>query len=125
MNNTLLSKLKHYEKNAKSIKKQNISLDVSFSVLTDEEILLVLAYRAKKLRIENNLKQREFSQSAQLSSPTTYSNFEKTGKVSLINFIKIVRNFGKLSELEPLLKNTLSSKIDSFEKVGSEKKRVR
>ena len=125
MSNALLSKLKKYEKNAKTAKKQNINIDASFSTLTDEEILLVLAYRAKKLRIENNLKQKEFSQGAELSSATTYSNFEQTGRVSLINFIKIVRNFGRLSELEGLLKSTLSSKIDSFEKVEKEKKRVR
>jgi len=125
MNKSLLSKLKDYEKDAKSIKKQNINFDASFSALTDEEILLVLAHRAKKLRIENNLKQKDFSQNAQLSSPSTYSNFEQTGKVSLINFIKIVRNFGRLSELESLLKNTVSSKIDSFKKVQKQKKRVR
>lgn len=125
MSNALLSKLKQYEKDAKQTKKQNVNIDASFSTLTDEEILLVLAHRAKKLRIENNLKQKEFSQEAELSSPTTYSNFEQTGKVSLINFIKIVRNFGRLSELEALLKSTLSSRIDSFEKVEKIKKRIR
>jgi len=125
MSNTLLSKLKKYEKNAHSIKKQSVNIDASFSTLTDEEILLVLAHRAKKLRIENSLKQKEFSKGAELSSSTTYSNFEQTGKVSLINFIKIVRNFGRLSELEVLLKSTLSSKIDSFERIKGEKKRVR
>ena len=125
MSNTLLSKLKKYEKDAHSIKKQSVNIDASFSTLTDEEILLVLAHRAKKLRIENSLKQKEFSKGAELSSSTTYSNFEQTGKVSLINFIKIVRNFGRLSELEVLLKSTLSSKIDSFERIKGEKKRVR
>ncbi|QSZ43188.1 hypothetical protein GJV85_13515 (plasmid) [Sulfurimonas aquatica] len=125
MSNALLSKLKEYEKDAKHTKKQNVNIDASFATLTDEEILLVLAHRAKKLRIENNLKQKEFSNGAQLSSSTTYSNFEQTGKVSLINFIKIVRNFGRLSELEGLLKSTLSSQIDSFEKVKSVKKRIR
>jgi len=44
----------------------------SISTLRDEEISLVLAHRAKKLRIENNLKQSEFSKGARLSSPTTY-----------------------------------------------------
>jgi len=125
MNNNLLSKLKSYEKDATSTKKQNINIDSSFSILTDEEILLVLAHRAKKLRIENCIKQKEFSKSAQLSSTTTYSNFEQTGKISLINFIKVIRNFGKISELEPLLKGNLSSKIDSFESVKKERKRVR
>lgn len=125
MADTLLSKLKKYERDAKLEKKQNINTEASFSLLTDEEILLVLAHRAKKLRIANNIKQKDFSKSAKLSSPSTYSNFEQTGKVSLLNFIKIIRNLGRLSEMESLLKSDLSSKIDSFDKRTREKKRVR
>lgn len=123
--NNLLSKLKSYEQEAKTTKKKNINTEASFSTLTDEEISLVLAHRAKKLRIENNLKQKEFSKSANLSSPTTYSNFEQTGKVSLINFIKIVRNFGKTVELEGLLKGNISSLIDNAQNIKKQKKRVR
>jgi len=121
----LLSKLKSFQQDAKNIKKKNIKIDASFSTLTDEEISLVLAHRAKKLRIENNLKQSEFSKSASLSSPTTYSNFEQTGKASLINFIKIVRNFGRIQELENLLKGDISSVIKSANSVKKLKKRVR
>jgi len=80
---------------------------------------------AKKLRIENNLKQSEFSKGANLSSSTTYSNFEQTGKASLINFIKIVRNFGRMEELENLLKSDISSVIDNVQNNTKVKKRVR
>jgi len=124
MATNLLSKLKRYEKDAKLVKKNNIDINSTFSTLTDEEVLLVLAHRAKKLRIANNLKQKEFSENAQLSSPTTYSNFEQTGKVSLLNFIKILRAFGRVSELEVLLKSTLSSKIDAISGIQKEKKRI-
>jgi len=123
--NNLFSKLKAFEKDAKTIKKKNINVDALFSTLTDEEISLVLAHRAKKLRIENNLKQSEFSNGANLSSPTTYSNFEQTGKVSLINFIKIMRNFGRIQELENLLKSDISSIIDNIQSNNKAKKRVR
>lgn len=123
--NSLLSKLKSFEQEAKVTKKKNINSDASFSTLTDEEISLVLAHRAKKLRIQNNLKQSKFSKSAELSSVTTYSNFEQTGKASLMNFIKIVRNFGRVNELEQLLKNDISSVIDNVQKSMKEKKRVR
>ncbi len=126
MNNiNLLSKLKSFEQDAKNTKKKNINLDASFSTLTDEEISLVLAHRAKKLRIENNLKQSEFSKNASLSSSTTYSNFEQTGKASLINFIKIVRTFGRVQELENLLKSDISSLIESANSMKKLKKRVR
>ena len=124
-NAKLLSKLKSLEQNAKTTKKKNINIDATFSTLTDEEISLVLAHRAKKLRIENNLKQSEFSKGALLSSPTTYSNFEQTGKVSLINFIKIVRNFGRIEELNNLLKSDISSIIDNAKNTTKPKKRVR
>ena len=126
MNNiNLLSKLKSFEQDAKNTKKKNINLDASFSTLTDEEISLVLAHRAKKLRIENNLKQSEFSKNASLSSSTTYSNFEQTGKASLINFIKIVRTFGRVQELESLLRSDISSLIESANSMKKLKKRVR
>ncbi len=125
MDNNLLSKLKLFEQDAKSVKKKNVNIDASFLTLTDEEILLVLAHRAKKLRIENNLKQSEFSKSASLSSATTYSNFEQTGKISLLNFIKVLRAFGRLSELDTLLKSNISSVIDNVKNIKKEKKRVR
>ena len=124
-NSNLLSKLKSFEQDAKTTKKKNINIDATFSTLTDEEISLVLAHRAKKLRIENNLKQSEFSKGANLSSPTTYSNFEQTGKASLINFIKIVRNFGRMEELENLLKSDIASVIDNAQNSNKVKKRVR
>jgi len=124
-NTNLLSKLKSFEQDAKTSKKKNINIYATFSTLTDEEISLVLAHRAKKLRIENNLKQSEFSKGANLSSPTTYSNFEQTGKASLINFIKIVRNFGRVQELENLLKSDISSVINSAQNTNKLKKRIR
>ena len=123
--NNLLSKLKSFEQDAKTTRKKNINIDAGFSTLTDEEISLVLAHRAKKLRLENNIKQNEFSKSANLSSATTYSNFEQTGKASLINFIKIVRNFGRTKELESLLKSNISSVISNIENPTNSKKRVR
>lgn len=124
-NNSLFSKLKVFEQDAKTTQKKKININATFSTLTDEEISLVLAHRAKKLRIENNLKQSEFSDSACLSSTTTYSNFEQTGKASLINFIKIVRTFGRVQELENLLKSDISSMIDNANNIKKLKKRVR
>jgi len=72
MNSTkLLSKLKSLEQNAKIVKKKSINVDASFSTLTDEEISLVLAHRAKKLRIQNNLKQRMSEQKTGYIDPKT------------------------------------------------------
>jgi len=122
---SLLSKLESFAKDAKKVQRKSISTEANFSLLTDEEISLVLAHRSKKLRITNNLKQTEFSKSANLSSATTYSNFEQTGKISLLNFIKVFRAFGKLTEIEKLLKATITEKIDVVQNPQKEKKRIR
>ena len=70
-------------------------------------------------------KQQEFSKNANLSSATTYSNFEQTGKISLLNFIKGFRAFGRISEIDNLLKTTIADKIDLTQTSQKEKKRVR
>ena len=112
-------------KQAKKAQRERISTEANFSLLTDEEIALVLAHRCKKLRIANNQKQRDFSKSANLSSSTTYSNFEQTGKISLLNFIKVFRAFGRVSEIDNLLKTTIKDRIDGVKYPQKEKKRIR
>ena len=121
MGSNLLEKLQQSAKTTKNIKKHNLNENSNFNTLTNEEIALVLALRAKKLRILDNKKQTDFSKEAELSSPTTYSNFEQKGTVSFLNFIKIMRNFGRLHELDLLLKPTISQEINKPKK---DKKRV-
>ena len=122
---TLLSKLESFAKDAKKARRKSIATEANFSLLTDEEIALVLAHRSKKLRIANNLKQREFSQNAHLSSATTYANFEQTGKISLINFIKVIRTLGRMSEFEKLLKPTTTEQIDGVKYAQKRRERIR
>lgn len=123
MSSELLRKLQKAQKNIKKDRKENLNINSSFGTLTDEEIALVLSLRAKELRISQNKKQVEFSNEANLSSPTTYSNFEQKGNISMLNFIKVIRTFGRLDELEKLLLPTPKEMIEKFEK--SDKKRVR
>ena len=123
MSSELLRKLQNSQKSIKKNRKENLNINSNFSTLTDEEIALVLSLRAKELRISQNKKQVEFSNEANLSSPTTYSNFEQKGNISMLNFIKVMRNFGRLDELEKLLLPTPKEMIKKFEK--SDKKRVR
>lgn len=123
MQSKLLEKLQKAQKEvAKSVKKK-LNLYSAFGTLTDNEIAQVLAYRAKNLRISQQTKQSEFAKVAKLSSASTYANFEQKGTVSLINFIKIMRNFNRLHELESLLKPTVAEKINTFDK--NDKQRVR
>ena len=123
MQSKLLEKLQKTQKEVEKSVKKKLNPNSAFGTLTDDEIALVLAYRAKNLRISQQTKQSEFSKAAKLSSASTYANFEQKGTVSLINFIKIVRNFGRLHELETLLKPTVAEKIEAFDK--EVKKRIR
>ncbi len=126
MQSELLKKLKHSQQNAKKIVKRKLTPTSTFATLTDDEIAQVIAMRAKELRVKQDKKQREFSAEAQLSSPTTYANFEQKGIISLANFIKVMRTFGRLEELEALLRPTVKEQIEDVKaNILVPKKRVR
>lgn len=126
MQSELLKKLKHSQQNAKKIVKRKLTPTSTFATLTDDEIAHVIAMRAKELRVKQDKKQREFSAEAQLSSPTTYANFEQKGIISLANFIKVMRTFGRLEELEALLRPTVKEQIEDVKaNILVPKKRVR
>lgn len=126
MQSELLKKLKHSQQNAKKIVKRKLTPTSTFATLTDDEIAQVIAMRAKELRVKQDKKQREFSAEAELSSPTTYANFEQKGIISLSNFIKVMRTFGRLEELEALLRPTVKEQIEDVKaNILVPKKRVR
>lgn len=123
MSSELLKKLQQSEKKVKKDLKSSLNPNSAFATLTDEEISMVLALRAKALRVTHHKKQKEFSSEAKLSSSTTYANFEQKGTISLINFIKVMRTFGRLEELEQLLQPSIKEKIEQIDVVR--KQRVR
>jgi DNA-binding transcriptional regulator YiaG len=116
--NNLLLQLQQSQKKIKKNLKQNLHINNSFGTLTDEEIAMVLALRAKNIRKQQKLKQKDFANQINLSSPTTYSNFEQKGTISLLNFIKVIRGFGKLNELEqvliPSIEDTIKYKFSTI-----------
>ncbi len=127
----LLNQIKSAENKLddKRAKKRALEADEesrTFSVLTDEEVALVLAHRAHKLRVSQEKTQADITKGANLSSASTYAHFEQNGRISLINFIKVMRTLGRLHELEVLLKGSLSQVLDKFEETASvERQRVR
>lgn len=126
MQSELLKKLKNSQQNAKKIVKRKLTPTSTFATLTDDEIAQVIAMRAKELRVKQDKKQRDFSAEAELSSPTTYANFEQKGIISLANFIKVMRTFGRLEELEALLRPTVKEQIEDVKaNILVPKKRVR
>ncbi len=124
MSNELLKKLQDSQIKIKQKLKNNLNINSAFGTLTDEEIAIVLALRAKKLRLLQNKKQSDFAKEAELSSPTTYSNYEQKGTISMINFIKVMRTFGRLEELEKFLLPTIKDKIEKIERQRVKKIKV-
>ncbi len=116
MSNELLKKLQDSSVKVKKKLKNRLNPNSAFGTLTDEEIAMVLAIRAKELRLSQNKKQSDFAKEAALSSATTYSNYEQKGSISMINFIKVMRTFGRVEELEKLLLPTTKEKIQKIEK---------
>ncbi len=82
-----------------------------FLLQTEEEIALSLAIQAKKLRIIKNITQVEFAKKSGIAY-ATYSKFERTGKISLNGFLKVLRHLGRLKEISTLLS------VDSIEELG-------
>lgn len=125
----ILSKIKAAEHEIKINQSSNLTSQTqnrSFALLSEEEIALVLAHRAKRLRLQQNIKQKELGKIANLSSGTTYSNFEQTGRISLINFLKVLRALGRVSEIQQLLQLSLDDTIETYENATLKtKKRVR
>ena len=126
---SILDKIEAADQEIKANKANTFTSDVqnkSFVLLSEDEMALVLAHRAKRLRLQKNIKQKELGKMANLSSTTTYSNFEQTGKISLVNFLKVLRALGRLSEADELLKLSLSDTINTYEdETLMHKKRVR
>lgn len=116
MKNKLLQSLKEAESKAKKNLKKKLNPNSSFGTLTDDEIAMVLAMRAKEIRVSQNKKQVDFAKEAGIKTPSTYSNYEQKGTLSLINFIKVMRTFGRLEELEKILLPTTKEKIEKLEK---------
>ena len=91
---------------------------------TDDEVALILALRAKKLRMDQNKTQSDIAVLGNFPT-SAYSLFERTGKISLNSFIKTIRALGRLDELSGVLAETVSDKIEAYEKdKKSTRKRV-
>ncbi len=106
---------------------QRVDPDTSnFMLLTDEEIALILARRAKRLRIETHKRQSDIADKASMPV-SSYSVFEREGKISLASFVAIVRALGRIDELEGILSGTLSERIKTLEQkdLATPIKRVR
>lgn len=82
-----------------------------FLLQSEDEILESMGKKAKVLRIEKNITQKQFAKKAGINE-VTYGKFERTGIISLLGFLKVLRHLGKLKDISKLLS------IDDIESLG-------
>ena len=98
---------------------------MNLTLMTDKEILILIANRAKKVRIAHDLRQSDLSEKSAVPL-SSIRVFERSGKISLVYLIKILRALSLVEELDHLFQ---SPEIDDLKTVLNQKsetkKRVR
>lgn len=73
-----------------------------FELATTKEIIIELASRAKAKRKKIGMSQKQFAEHIGMKF-STYARFEKTGLISLNNFVDTLRGLYSVGDLETLL----------------------
>lgn len=81
---------------------------------TDDEIAQEISELIKRRRIRLKITQADMAKRTGISQPS-YVNFEKTGKISLVRFFKILRQLGMLGDVGFEILNA-----ESLERLGAE-----
>lgn len=73
-----------------------------FELATTNEIVKELSSRAKEKRKKIGMSQKKFAEHIGMKF-STYARFEKTGLISLNNFVDTMRGLNSITDLEALL----------------------
>lgn len=94
---------------------------INLTLMTDTEILKQIASRAKDIRIKNNLRQSDLSERSAVPL-SSIRVFERSGKISLVHLIKLMRALSCIEELDSLF---LPSEIEDLKTTLKESKTTR
>jgi len=78
---------------------------MNLTLMTDEEILKMLASRAKEVRIANDLRQSDLSQKSAVPL-SSIRVFERSGAISFVYLVKVLRALSLVEELNGLFQTT-------------------
>lgn len=92
---------------------------MTFSVLSSENVALELALRVKSRRLAQSLTQEGLAGRSGVSFGTL-KKFERTGRIALVSFIRLVIALDDEAALESLL---LEKKFSSLDEILSVKKK--
>ena len=94
---------------------------MNLTLMTDKEILTLIADRAKKVRISHDLRQSDLSEKSAVPL-SSIRVFERSGKISLVYLIKILRTLSLVEELDNLFQ---SPQIDDLKSILNQKEKRR
>jgi len=95
------------------------------TLMTDNEILLLIASRAKEVRIENDFRQSDLSEKSGVPL-SSIRVFERSGVISFIYLVKILRALSLIEELDGLFQTTeIVDLKEALKEVVKPRKRVR
>ncbi len=95
---------------------------MTFSILPSEDIALELSLRVKSCRLAHRLTQEGLANRSGVSFGTL-KKFERTGKIALVSFIRLVAALGDEAALENLLLEKKFSNLDEVLDVKKKPKR--
>ena len=96
---------------------------MNLTLMTDKEILALIADKAKRVRVSHDLRQSDLSEKSAVPL-SSIRVFERSGKISMVYLIKILRALSLVEELDNLFQ---SPQIDDLKTVlnQNEKRRKR
>jgi transcriptional regulator with XRE-family HTH domain len=86
----------------------------TFQLHTPDEIAMQLAYRIRAERLSRDWKQETLADRSGVSLPTI-RRYERTGRTSVENLLKLCHALGKLDEFATLLHPAPVSSMDELE----------
>ena len=93
--------------------------------MTDAEILQMIASKAKEVRISNDLRQSDLSQKSGVPL-SSIRVFERSGSISLVYMVKILRSLSLIEELDGLFQPPEITDLKAvLKETGKSRKRVR
>lgn len=78
---------------------------MNLTLMTDTEILNLIASRAREVRIANDLRQSDLSQKSAVPL-SSIRVFERSGTISFVYLVKILRALSLVEELDGLFQTT-------------------
>ena len=98
---------------------------MNMTLMTDNEILQLIASRAKEVRIANDLRQSDLSEHSAVPL-SSIRVFERNGVISFVYLVKLLRALSIVEELDALFKKPEITDLKlAIHKKKTDRKRVR